>query len=223
MGARTWLSRLAAGVLLLSGPGLVACDVDSDETGMMHARGGSGTARNHPMPDGAGGSMMRTSEAEYLTTMVAHHLDAIAAARQLSRSPSPAMRRFGRRIVRDQTEQVQQMRLWLARWYPGAPASSYVPMMSDLSGLNGDELDRTFLVEMVRHHMMAVMTSRHLLRGGGVRHRLVADLAATIVRHQTAEIAWMRRRLIERGSWSAESRHQGTIGPDRRRTPAPSV
>jgi uncharacterized protein (DUF305 family) len=195
---KTWLGRLSAGALLLCGPGLVACDDDGGGAGMMHANGGQVSARHHTMLGGAGGSMMRTGEAAYLSTMVAHHLDAIAAARQLSRSPSPAMRRFGRRIVRDQTEQVHQMRGWLARWYPRTEASSYVPMMSDLSALDGAELDRIFLVEMIRHHMMAVMMSRHLSRADGARHRLVADLAATIERDQAAEITWMRRRLLER-------------------------
>ena len=68
-------------------------------------------------------------------------------------------------------------------------------MMSDLSLLAGAELDRTFLVEMVHHHHMAVMTSRHLLRSGRVEHPVVGDLAAEIIRVQSDEIAWMIDRL----------------------------
>jgi uncharacterized protein (DUF305 family) len=145
---------------------------------------------------GDGGTMMGdVDEEHYLVDMVSHHLDAITAAEQLARSDDPAMRRFGRRIVSGQTAQVEQMRGWLERWYPDAPASTYVPMMSDLSSLSGAELDRTFLSEMVRHHMVAVMMSHRLLRGGGAVHSEVASLAQDVVRVQTAEIAWMRRRL----------------------------
>jgi len=136
-------------------------------------------------------------EADYLTTMVAHHLDAIVAARQLARSPTPAMRRFGRQIVRDQSRQVRQMNRWLDRWHPDATVSDYEPMMGDLSALAGRDLDREFLEQMIPHHMIAVMASHRLLHHGARLHRVVTGLAYAIIDQQTAEIVWMRRRLTE--------------------------
>jgi len=144
------------------------------------------------------GHAMATSEQDYLVTMVAHHREAIVAAGQLERSGRPELRRLGRRIAHAQAQQVRQMRSWLDRWYWAAPLPAhYQPMMSDLSVLDGDDLDRTFLVEMVHHHMMAVMMSRQLEHAGLVRHRQVGRFATAVALEQAAEIALMRRWLTD--------------------------
>lgn len=149
------------------------------------------------MPGGPGGMghAAVTSEAEFLVEMVAHHEDAIEAASELSRSERPQMRALGESIVESQTVQVEQMNAWLAEWYPDAPEADYEPMMSDLSGLSGDRLDRVFLRDMVPHHMMAVMMSQQLLVRGIADHDEVADLARTIRADQRAEIVTMVRWL----------------------------
>ena len=130
--------------------------------------------------------------------MVAHHREAIAAAGELSRSDRPAMRAFGRRIVADQTAQVELMEGWLAEWYADEPEAAYEPMMRDLSQLDGAALDRAFLEDMIGHHMAAVMMSQQLLARGLAEHDEVADLARTIRHDQLVEIRWMRSALA---SW----------------------
>jgi uncharacterized protein (DUF305 family) len=142
---------------------------------------------------GAGRHAFARSEQQYLAEMVAHHEEAIAAARELRRSDRTTMRRFGGSIVEAQSEQVAQMRAWLAEWYPGESTDvDHEPMMRDLSVLSGDRLDRTFLEDMVWHHMAAVMMSQHLLASRLVEHDAVADLAADIRDDQRAEILRMR-------------------------------
>lgn len=145
-----------------------------------------------------------TSESAWLREMVAHHREAISAAGELARSDRPVMRAFGRRIVADQTAQVQEMESWLAAWYPDEADDdpSYEPMMRDLSGLSGDRLDRAFLQDMVGHHMVAVMMAQQLLVRGTAAHDEVADLARTIRDDQSREIAWMGRRL---SAWWGDS------------------
>lgn len=103
------------------------------------------------------------------------------------------MRRLGEDIVASQSAQVEQMRGWLDRWWPDtAEDTAYRPMMRDLSGLDGDALDRAFLDDMVGHHMVAVMMSQRLLTGLAAVHREVADLARRVSADQRAEIARMR-------------------------------
>jgi len=110
------------------------------------------------------GSYAVASEPEYLAEMVAHHREAVAAARELARSDRPEMRAFGESIVETQSTQIEQMTAWLSDWYPEQSTTvDYRPMMRDLSGLSGDRLDRAFLQDMVGHHMAAVMMSQHLL------------------------------------------------------------
>ena len=141
---------------------------------------------------------MAWSEPAWLAEMIPHHEEAIRAATELSRSSRPEMRELGAAIVRSQTAQVAQMREWLARWWPDQREdTAYVPMMRELTGLEGDALDRTFLDDMVRHHMMAVMMSQHVRSGRGATHEQVADLARTIIVEQRAEIVTMRRWLVE--------------------------
>lgn len=166
--------------------------------GSMMGRGASTMGGDGPGRYAAG------SEAGWLREMVAHHREAIAAAGELVRSQRPVMRAFGHRIVADQSAQVQEMEAWLTEWYPEEPDEdpSYEPMMRDLTDLSGDRLDRTFLQDMVGHHMAAVMMSQQLLVHGTAAHDAVADLARTIRDDQSREIGWMDRRLV---AWWGES------------------
>jgi uncharacterized protein (DUF305 family) len=136
------------------------------------------------------------SEFEYLIEMVAHHDEAVASAQQLSRSNRPQIRAFGESIVATQSAQIDQMRVWLADWYPGQSTDvTYQPMMRDLSGLSGDRLDREFLRDMIWHHMAAVMISQQLLTRDLAKHHEVNTLARSIRDDQHAEIFKMRRWL----------------------------
>lgn len=165
------------------------------------------------------GSMMMgvnasADEPEYLIEMVAHHGEAVAAAGELARSDRSAMRAFGESIVESQSAQIDQMRAWLAEWYPEQDTDAdYQPMMRDLTGLSGDRLDRAFLEDMVGHHMMAVMMSQHLL-GRGTEHQEVADLARSIRDDQHDEIIQMQRWLSQWFDidWSGPGHGPGMMG-----------
>jgi uncharacterized protein (DUF305 family) len=136
------------------------------------------------------------SEHAFLVEMIAHHEEAIDAAGELARSERPEMRGFGARIVESQSAQVEQMRGWLDEWYAGRPDDvDYDPMMRDLSGLSGDELDEAFLSDMIGHHMGAVMMSQQLVVRDIAEHPAVERLAVDIRDEQSREIAMMQRWL----------------------------
>jgi uncharacterized protein (DUF305 family) len=136
------------------------------------------------------------SEHAFLVEMIAHHEEAIDAAGELARSERPEMRAFGARIVESQSAQVEQMRGWLDEWYAGRPDDvDYDPMMRDLSGLSGDELDEAFLSDMIGHHMGAVMMSQQLVVRDIAEHPAVERLAVDIRDEQSREIAMMQRWL----------------------------
>ena len=135
-----------------------------------------------------------TSELAFLTEMVAHHEEAVEAARQLERSDRAQLRALGRSIVASQTAQIDKIKAWLSEWHPGLSTDvDYLPMIRDLSALSGDRLDRAFLQDMIPHHMMAVMMSQHLLVRGLADHDEVNALAVSIRDEQHTEIVWMRR------------------------------
>jgi uncharacterized protein (DUF305 family) len=199
---RRRVSVLLAGVVVAAsgiwGAVALAADRDTSQSscvagqGMHRMLGMRGVHGMHGMT-----GVMRharvADEAGYLAMMVEHHREAIRSAHELSRSDRPAMRRFGRGVVRVQSRQVRQMRRWLALWYPDQPAATYHPMMRDLSGLSGNALDRAFLTDMVDHHMAAVMMSQSLLARDLDRHPQVARLARNIRDSQHVEIRQMLR------------------------------
>ncbi|WP_416667108.1 DUF305 domain-containing protein [Egbenema bharatensis] len=137
------------------------------------------------------------SEFEYLSHMIPHHQEAIDTAQIiLERSDRPAMQAFAQEIIAVQTAEIERMETWLSQWYPSQTADySYTPMMRDLSNLQGDELDRVFLEDMIMHHMGAVMMSQMLLNRNLIEHEPVRPFAQTIASTQRQEIHQMRAWL----------------------------
>lgn len=213
---RTWLIvAIAAAAVLIAATtaaAVITLDHHDDPTraGPMSGvdNGSRGDERTTPwawMHDGR-----LQDEADYLSRMVAHHREAVAAAEDLRRSDRSQMRAFGAGIVKTQSAQIDQMSAWLERWYPDQPADTgYRPMMRNLSDLSGDALDRAFLRDMTIHHMAAVMMSQQLLARGLAIHPEVARLARSIRDQQHVEIFRMQRWLHD---WFGESWHGGYGG-----------
>lgn len=151
-----------------------------------------------PMRGMGAGMEMVDSEFGYLAHMIPHHEEAIASAGVLLEgSDREEMRTFAESIIETQSAEVAQMQKWLAAWYPDQDISvDYEPMMRDLDGLTGDELDQAFLEDMIHHHGMAVMMSQQLLTQGLADHPEVVPFAEQIRDDQHAEIfqmsGWLR-------------------------------
>ncbi len=148
------------------------------------------------------------SEFEYLAQMIPHHEEAIASAELLlAGTDRPEMEAFARDIIDTQSAEVDQMQAWLAQEYPDRDVSDdYEPMMRDLTGLSGDELDQAFLEDMVGHHMAAVRMSQQLLADGLAVQPEVVPFAEQIRDSQHAEIIQMR-------GWLADWFGQNAMGP----------
>lgn len=195
--------RAGMGPGMMAPPGYSGVCGDDDSGGWMMGsrRGPMMGSWMGPMMGFERGSMMGSwwaaDEPAYLAEMVAHHQEAVTAAEELARSDRPQLRAFGESIVTTQSLQIAQMTSWLAAWYPDQPdADDYDPMMRDLSGLVGDQLDRTFLEDMITHHMAAVMMSQHLLLRG-TEHDQVTVLARSIRDDQHIEIIQMQQWLAQ--------------------------
>ena len=187
------------GALLLAVFSLAACNSGSQTPMTPFGPSGMtqqpGTAANMGgMGPGAGmGGMQVASEFDYLAEMIPHHDEAIATARLLfAGTKRQEMRTFALAIIETQTAEVEQMHAWLAAWYPGRDTRvNYQPMMRELAGLSGEALDRTFLEDMIPHHMMAVMMSQQLLMRGLAVHAEVNPFSSNIRDTQRREIQMM--------------------------------
>lgn len=195
---------LAVVILLLAGAAV----------GRMWDRVSAGTPAPGMGPIGEGmihqrGMMEAESEFDYLAQMIPHHEEAIQAAQVLlAGTDRSEMQAFAEDIIETQTAEVAQMREWLATWYPDRdPTVDYQPMMRDLEGLSGDELDQAFLEDMIPHHMGAVMMSQQLLAQDLAEHPEVVSFAQEIRDAQMTEIQQMVRWLAD---WFGET----PMGPE---------
>lgn len=146
------------------------------------------------MPGMGGMSMVVASEFDYLAQMIPHHEEAIMTAQLLEAGTGRSeMRAFARTIIETQSAENRQMRAWLAQWYPDRTATvPYTPMMRDLTNLRGAALDQAFLIDMIPHHMMAVMMSQHYLAATYPRRPETLPFASNIAETQRQEVLMMQ-------------------------------
>ena len=137
------------------------------------------------------------SEYEFLVHMIPHHEEAVYTAGILMENTErEEMKNFADEIIRTQNEEIELMISWLEAWYPEKDHDiDYRPMMRNLENLEGEELDRIFLEDMIFHHMEAVMMSQQLLSRGLAEHEEVYALARNIRNTQREEIIMMRSWL----------------------------
>jgi len=130
------------------------------------------------------------NEYDFLVHMIPHHKEAVYTAGILKENTeSEKMKKFSEDIIRTQSEEIEQMTIWLATWYPEKDhIVEYHPMMRNLENLKGEELDQAFLEDMIPHHMEAVMISQQLLARGLAEHEEVVILARNIRNTQRNEI-----------------------------------
>jgi len=86
------------------------------------------------------------SEYDFLARMVPQHEEAVEAAEQLlDGTDREQMRTFAREVIERQSSELDLMLGWLEEWYPERDThGAHEPVMRDLSGLDGGDLDRAF-------------------------------------------------------------------------------
>lgn len=208
MNTNTALIAIVA--LLIGGIGGYALH---DQT--SNHRNGGMMSGMHKMPDG---SMMRNnnemgmggmngmnhmmdmvveSEREFIEGMIPHHQEAVDTAKEVIArgGTTPEIKQLVEGIVVAQEAEIAVMKEWYQVWYGESYSDSgeYMPMMRDLSQLSDRELDRTFLEDMVMHHMGAIMMARSVQPY--IEHQEIETLTEAIVRTQSEEIQLMRQLL----------------------------
>lgn len=141
--------------------------------------------------------MMVSSEREFIEGMIPHHQEAVDTAKEvIARGGSTSeIRQLVENIVVAQEAEIAEMKEWYQDWYgePYTDKGKYMRMMRELESLSGAELDRSFLQDMIGHHMGAIMMARSIQPY--VEHDEIAELIQNIVSSQSAEIAQMRQML----------------------------
>lgn len=153
-----------------------------------------------------------SAEAGFARDMSTHHEQAVEMALLIEeRTADPLIAGLAKDIMLTQQHQRGQMLAWLDLWglaptgtapqmaWMGHHVDGRMPGMASpaelatLSGLSGEEADRTFLRLMIRHHDAGVTMARAVLERSD--HRVVRSLAAAIVESQQAEMRTMENLL----------------------------
>lgn len=179
---------------------LAACGSDAGHNGQHNEASASPsavTSGNHNAADVA-----------FAREMIPHHRQAVEMADlATTRAGDARVKQLAQRIQQTQQPEIDKMSEWLASWGEPVPSSSghnghgSMPGMMDademaaLMKASGAEFDRMFLEMMIKHHQGAIEMARTEQRDGAFGP--AKELAATIAKSQTAEIAEMESLLSQ--------------------------
>lgn len=142
-------------------------------------------------------AMTVSSEREFIEGMIPHHQEAVDTATEVIErgGSTPEIMQLVKAIVTAQEKETAEMKVWYETWYkePYADNGEYAPMMRELSGLSGQDIDRAFLEDMIMHHMGAIMMAQSVQPY--IEHEEIEELAQAIVSSQSKEIGEMRQML----------------------------
>jgi uncharacterized protein (DUF305 family) len=174
----------------------------------------------------------------FMQGMIGHHAQALAMTALIpSRSSRQDIRMLGQRITVSQKDEIAMMQQWLRDRHQQVPArdtqhggqtmagtSMNMPgmAMSDtlmpgmltseqlaqLGRTTGDEFDKLFLADMIRHHEGALVMVKSLLgTTGSGQEAEVFRFASEVDSDQRAEIARMNALLDTLGASGAKTQH----------------
>ena len=133
------------------------------------------------------------AERTYLEEMIPHHQEAIDSSKQmLERSSNADVKRLAEGIIAGQEKEIADMKTWYKSWYgvEYTDTKHTMGMMRDLSSLNGSDLDRAFMEDMIEHHTHALEMGQAI--NPNIQHEEIRTLAVAIADTQAEEIITMR-------------------------------
>jgi uncharacterized protein (DUF305 family) len=178
------------------------------------------------------------ADVRFMQGMIGHHAQALAMTALIpTRSSRQDIRMLGQRITVSQRDEIAMMQQWLRDRHQQVPARDAQPggqtmagnsmsmpgmAMSDtlmpgmltseqlakLAKTTGDEFDKLFLADMIRHHEGALVMVKSLLgTTGSGQEAEVFRFASEVDTDQRAEIARMNALLDTLGASGAKTQH----------------
>jgi len=170
--------------------------------------------------------------------MIGHHAQALAMTALIpTRSSRQDIRMLGQRITVSQKDEIAMMQQWLRDRHQQVPARDAQPggqtmagnsmnmpgmalsdtlmpgmltseQLAELAKTTGDEFDKLFLADMIRHHEGALVMVKSLLgTTGSGQEAEVFRFASEVDSDQRAEIARMNALLDMLGASGAKTQH----------------
>jgi len=178
------------------------------------------------------------ADVRFMQGMIGHHAQALAMTALIpTRSSRQDIRMLGQRITISQKDEIAMMQQWLRDRHQQVPARDAQPggqtmaghsmnmpgmamsdtlmpgmltseQLAELAKTTGDEFDKLFLADMIRHHEGALVMVKSLLgTTGSGQEAEVFRFASEVDTDQRAEIARMNALLDTLGASGAKTQH----------------
>ncbi len=178
------------------------------------------------------------ADVRFMQGMIGHHAQALAMTALIpTRSSRQDIRMLGQRITVSQKDEIAMMQQWLRDRHQQLPARDAQPggqtmaghsmnmpgmamsdtlmpgmltseQLAELAKTTGDEFDKLFLADMIRHHEGALVMVKSLLgTTGSGQEAEVFRFASEVDTDQRAEIARMNALLDTLGASGAKTQH----------------
>jgi uncharacterized protein (DUF305 family) len=179
-----------------------------------------------------------SADVRFMQGMIGHHAQALAMTALIpTRSSRQDIRMLGQRIQVSQTDEIAMMQQWLRDRHQQVPARDPQPggqamaghsmnmpgmamsdtlmpgmltpaQLAELAKTTGDEFDKLFLADMIRHHEGALVMVKSLLgTTGSGQEAEVFRFASEVDSDQRAEIARMNALLDTLGASGGKTQH----------------
>lgn len=103
---------------------------------------------------------MVPTDAKFLDQFSQHHMDAIEMAKMAEKkAENPELKKMARKMVKDQSKEIDQMKSWRKELFSSAPKSqSEMPKMDmkSLETSKGHAFDMAFSEMMAKHHQEGI-------------------------------------------------------------------
>jgi len=178
------------------------------------------------------------ADVRFMQGMIGHHAQALAMTALIpTRSSRQDIRMLGQRITVSQKDEIAMMQQWLRDRHQQVPARDAQPggqtmagnsmnmpgmamsdtlmpgmltseQLAELAKTTGDDFDKLFLADMIRHHEGALVMVKSLLgTTGSGQEAEVFRFASEVDSDQRAEIARMNALLDMLGASGAKTQH----------------
>jgi uncharacterized protein (DUF305 family) len=178
------------------------------------------------------------ADVRFMQGMIGHHAQALAMTALIpTRSSRQDIRLLGQRIQVSQKDEIAMMQQWLRDRHQQVPARDAQPggqtmagnsmnmpgmamsdtlmpgmltseQLAELAKTSGDEFDKLFLADMIRHHEGALVMVKSLLgTTGSGQEAEVFRFASEVDTDQRAEIARMNALLDTLSASGAKTQH----------------
>jgi uncharacterized protein (DUF305 family) len=178
------------------------------------------------------------ADVRFMQGMIGHHAQALAMTALIpTRSSRQDIRMLGQRIQVSQKDEIAMMQQWLRDRHQQVPARDAQPggqtmagnsmnmpgmtmsdtlmpgmltseQLAELAKTTGDEFDKLFLADMIRHHEGALVMVKSLLgTTGSGQEAEVFRFASEVDTDQRAEIARMNALLDTLSASGAKTQH----------------